>query len=104
MTAPSDEPAQWPPCLLRVLSVNLWNSKLRGQGGIFDYPLITRLGASLFAATREVAEAATPNRVKLIAAHIDAIGTVFKNKIKGDGGEVGKALMQEIDAAARRGW
>ena len=42
------------------------------------------------------------NKANLIGAHVDAIRTVFNNKIKGDGGEVGVALMREIEAAVKR--
>ncbi len=76
--------------------------ELRGQGGIFDYPLITELGKSLYRATEDAGEYVSANKAKLIGAHVDAIRTVFKKKIKGDGGEVGVALMHEIEAAVKR--
>lgn len=76
--------------------------ELRGQGGIFDYPLITALGRSLYAATKELYLPVTADRQKLISAHIDAIKTVFKNRIRGGGGEVGRELMREIASAVQR--
>ena len=39
---------------------------------------------------------------RLIAAHIDAIRTVFHNRITGDGGDVGRDLMAEIAAAVKK--
>jgi hypothetical protein len=40
--------------------------------------------------------------MKLIGAHIDTIRTVFKNKIVGDGGEIGTALLKEIAEAVKK--
>ncbi len=85
-----------------IAEINQIAHELRGQGGIFDYPLITELGKSLYRATEDPGPFVTRNKISLIGAHIDAIRTVFKEKIKGDGGEIGVALLQEIDAAVRR--
>jgi len=76
--------------------------EIRGQGGIFDYPLLTDLGKSLYRVTEDAGQYVSENKVKLIGAHVDAIRTVFKNKIKGDGGDVGVAVMREIEAAVKR--
>ena len=76
--------------------------ELRGQGGIFDYPLITALGRSLYSATKELHLPVTANRHKLIGAHIDGVKTVFKNKVSGSGGEVGRELLREIASAVQR--
>lgn len=76
--------------------------ELRGQGGIFDYPLITAFGKSLYKATSDPTVAVTEAWMRLIGAHIDAIRTVFNNKIKGDGGEVGSSLLNEITKAVQR--
>lgn len=44
----------------------------------------------------------TEDRLKLIEAHIDAIRNVFRNRVTGDGGQVGKALLREIENAAQK--
>lgn len=85
-----------------VANINRIAHELRGQGGTFDYPLITSFGKSLFETTINPGVEVTENRRKLIAAHIDAIRTVFKNRIQGDGGEVGLALLREIDLAVKK--
>jgi CheY-like chemotaxis protein len=90
------------PTAKHVARINSITHELRGQGGIFDYPLTTDLGKSLYRATEDPGAVVTQNKVKLIGAHIDAIRTVFKNKIKGDGGEVGLALLREIETAVQR--
>ena len=85
-----------------LAKINEVAHELRGQGGIFDYPLITDVGKSLYKATKPTGHPPTKDRIKLIGAHIDTIRTVFKNKIVGDGGEIGNALLKEIEEAVRR--
>ncbi|WP_282608333.1 response regulator [Pelagibius sp. Alg239-R121] len=85
-----------------IAKINEVAHELRGQGGIFDYPLITDVGKSLYKATKPTGHPPTKDRIKLIGAHIDTIRTVFKNKIVGDGGEVGTALLKEISEAVKR--
>ncbi len=85
-----------------LAKINEVAHELRGQGGIFDYPLITDVGKSLYKATKPTGHPPTKDRIKLIGAHIDTIRTVFKNKIVGDGGDIGTALLQEIEAAVKR--
>lgn len=82
--------------------INTIAHELRGQGGIFGYPLVTHCGKSLYEATvgnnYEMAE----NRLTLLGAHVDAIRTVFRNKIAGDGGEIGIALLEGLEAAVKK--
>lgn len=82
-----------------IADINRIAHELRGQGGIFNYPLITAFGKSLYKATSDPTVPVTNAWLKLIGAHVDAIRTVFKNKIKGDGGEVGSSLLEEISKA-----
>ncbi|WP_282605890.1 response regulator [Pelagibius sp. Alg239-R121] len=87
----------------RVLAqINHIAHELRGQGGVFDYPLCTAFGKSLYEATLDVSLAVTGNRLKLIDAHIGAIRTVFNQKITGNGGKVGATLLKEIEAAVKK--
>ena len=85
-----------------VLNINQIAHELRGQGGIFDYPLITAFGKTLFEATIDTDAKITENRLKLIEAHIDAIRLVFTKKVRGKGGEVGTALLKDIDRAVKK--
>jgi CheY-like chemotaxis protein len=75
--------------------------ELRGQGGIFGYPLMTQFGKSLFEQTHEDIEV-TPQLLELVKAHIDLIKVVTKEKIKGDGGETGKQLMTSLNEAKKK--
>jgi CheY-like chemotaxis protein len=85
-----------------IAAINRIAHELRGQSGTFDYQLITAFGKSLYQATMDTEMKITDDRLKLIAAHIDAIRNVFNNRVTGDGGEVGKALLREIETAAQK--
>ncbi len=85
-----------------VATINRIAHELRGQSGTFDYQLVTSFGKSLYQATMDPEMKITEARLKLVGAHIDAIRNVFRNRITGDGGQVGKALLREIENAAQR--
>ncbi len=85
-----------------IANINRIAHELHGQGGTFDYPLITDFGMSLYRATVEPRMLINSNTCKLIQAHIDAIRTVFSGRIQGDGGEVGAQLLTEIARAVKK--
>jgi CheY-like chemotaxis protein len=85
-----------------IANINRIAHELHGQGSTFDYPLITDFGQSLFNATENTEMKITENTRKLIEAHINAIRTVFKNRIQGTGGEVGAQLLSEIARAVKK--
>ena len=75
--------------------------ELRGQGGIFGYPLMTAFGKSLYEATFEHTTM-SPQLLDLVNAHIDLIKVVIHQKIKGDGGPMGKELMTSLAKANKK--
>lgn len=85
-----------------LLNINQIAHELRGQGGIFDYPLITAFGKTLYEATSDAGAKVSEYDLKLIKAHIDAMQLVFNQQVRGDGGEIGVALLAEIDRAVRK--
>ncbi|GAB4224799.1 MAG: hypothetical protein Tsb0032_29990 [Kiloniellaceae bacterium] len=91
-----DDPKQ------HILTINQIAHELRGQGGIFDYPLITSFGKSLYGATLDSRSTVTDNRLKLIEAHIDALRVVFSKRVRGKGGKVGAELLQDIERAVKK--
>ena len=85
-----------------IANINRIAHELRGQSGTFDYHLITSFSKSLYQTTMDTEMKITEDRHKLIAAHIDAVRNVFRNRITGSGGQVGKALLREIEDAVQR--
>ena len=69
--------------------------ELRGQGGIFGYPLISSVGEMLFALTEPPCDM-SDNALQLVQAHLDIMYRVFSDRIEGDGGTVGVALLTEL--------
>jgi HPt (histidine-containing phosphotransfer) domain-containing protein len=74
---------------------------LKGQGGTFGYPLISRFGESLYDVTAP-GEAYPDNVVEVVKSHIDAMNAVIKGRISGDGGEVGQQLIDTLQEAIER--
>jgi hypothetical protein len=72
--------------------------EMKGQGTTFGYPLSTSFAASLYNACGPSAPP-SDEMMELIKAHLDAIGAVIKDRVKGDGGEIGAALQAGLDAA-----
>lgn len=89
---------------LRVLiaRINRGAHEMRGQGGIFGYPLITELSKSLFLSTNRQYNSISDNEFELLKAHIDAIKVVIAERVEGDGGETGRALLAGIQAAIKK--
>ena len=69
--------------------------ELKGQGGSFGYDLISQVGDSFKQFTDSRSEA-NPRDVDIIAAHVDAMRRVLVDDIKGDGGEVGRAIVDGL--------
>ena len=69
--------------------------ELRGQGGTFGYPLVSQIGKMLFDMTVEGCRE-DDNAVEIVKCHIDAMRAVLREKVSGDGGEVGMAVIQGL--------
>ncbi len=85
--------------------INVLAHELRGQGGTFGYPLLSVFGKMLYDLTGEGCRE-DDNAVEIVKAHIDSMRVVLREKISGDGGEVGrelqKALIQAIEKYSPR--
>jgi chemotaxis protein histidine kinase CheA len=70
---------------------------LKGQGTTFDFPLISRVAASLCRLTDEGTEA---NRIPmtLIDAHVDAIKIIVRDDIKDPSNAMASILAGELEA------
>jgi hypothetical protein len=69
---------------------------LRGGGGNFGYPLVTRIG-SMLCRYLEGRTAVTLAEVEVMRALIDAMRAVLSNKLKGEGGQVGQELCASLE-------
>jgi len=74
---------------------------LRGQGGMFGYPLVTEFGASLYLCTGG-SPTITHNHLALVKAHIDGIRAVINDKVSGDGGAIGRELVAGLARAKEK--
>jgi len=86
-----------------IATINNMALELGSQGGIFDYPLVTRFGKSLYTITLDLEPRADETKyLRLLMAHVDAIQTVIGQKISGDGGRIGKEILAVLQEAKRR--
>lgn len=69
---------------------------LKGLGATYEYPLITRIGASLCKLIDDKDKRLTAP-MALIDGHIDAIKAAVRDEIKTDDHPVGQVLIQELE-------
>lgn len=71
---------------------------MRGQGGTFGYDLISTFSESLCDFTTKTG-GSSDNHVEIVKSHIDAMNAVIKERVKGDGGEIGQAIAKSLQDA-----
>jgi len=81
--------------------INLLSHELRGQGGTFGYPLISLFAKTLYDTTGKNCRD-DDDAVEIVKAHIDAMRAVLREKVSGDGGDVGRALLASLQAAIKK--
>ena len=81
--------------------INLLAHELRGQGGTFGYPLITTFGKMLYEATGQGCRQ-DDTAVELVQAHIDAMRAVLRDKVSGNGGQIGYELRISLEAVVKK--
>ena len=84
-----------------IEKINTLAHDLRGQGGVFGYPLISGFGKSLYNCTGNSARVAE-NLLEFGNAHIDGITAVNFGNVKGDGVSVGKKFLSGLEAAKKK--
>jgi hypothetical protein len=73
---------------------------LKGLGATYEFPLVTRLAASLCKLI-DSPEGRAQAPMMLVDAHIDAIKAAVRDDIKTDEHPVGKALAEELESRTR---
>ena len=81
--------------------INLIAHELRGQGGTFGYPLITVFGKSLYEVTKPPCRQ-DDAALEIVKAHIDTMRAVLRDKVEGDGGEIGQMLFKALKLAINK--
>ncbi len=76
--------------------------ELKSQGGTFGYPLISVFGKSLNEFTEKEVGYVTDDHLEIVKAHIDLMRAVIKDRISGDGGNVGRELMMVLERAIKK--
>lgn len=78
---------------------------VKAQGGTFGYPLMTFLGDRLFKLLERLQSKGTMGGwgINAIGAHVSAMGIVLTRDIKGDGGDLGRQVIANMDRAVREG-
>ena len=81
--------------------INSIARELHAQAGMFGYPLVSLFSQSLDEYTQSEGPQDT-RHIELINAHVDGIGAVIRQKVRGDGGPVGAALIDSLKQAKRQ--
>ena len=72
--------------------------ELRGQGGSYGYPLVTRFGDQL-CRYLDATDGLDAKSLVIVKAAADAIAVVINAKVSGDGGDTGRQLVGMLDKA-----
>jgi hypothetical protein len=75
--------------------------QLKANGGMFQYHLVSDV-ADIALQFLESVEVGNEDTFDVIRAHENTINVIIKNKLKGDGGREGYALIKELDNACQR--
>ena len=75
--------------------------QLKANGGMFQYQLLTDV-ADICLQFMEAIDEYNEEAIDIIKAHENAINIIIKNDLKGDGGQEGYVLVQELHQACNR--
>jgi len=77
---------------------------LRLQGAKFEYPLVTRISASLatFIAARQKSSELDKDDFEVICVHLDALNALLALRVIHDGGSTGKEIGNGFDDAVEQ--
>ncbi|MBI3503876.1 MAG: hypothetical protein HY059_03475 [Proteobacteria bacterium] len=87
-----------PNDLKKRQEVYMLSHELRGQGGSYGYPLVTRFGDQL-CRYLDATDMLDAKSLVIVKAASDAIAVVINSKVVGDGGDTGRQLVGMLDKA-----
>ncbi len=87
------DPARRSDALIRIFGLV---HNMKGQGKSFGYDMITMIAASLCEFLHKDDGDTADRAMQVVKAHIDAIGVVVEHRLEGDGGPLGRKLVQRL--------
>lgn len=81
--------------------INAIAHDMKGQGGTFGYQLITDFSEGLYSFTA-TGSGLSDSHVEIIKAHIDAMRVVIRERIEGDGGEIGAEIKKGLELSVQK--
>lgn len=75
--------------------------EVRGQGGSFGFPLVSRIATSMYRLLRE-SSTFPAAALSIIDAHIEALRAVLAQRARGDGGPTGQQIATGLEAMVER--
>jgi hypothetical protein len=75
---------------------------IKGQGGSFDYELMTIVGDMLCRYVDGLAGDATTRSIEVIELHINALQAIISQQLKGNGGAVGEQLLSGLELVVKK--
>ncbi|MBL4602338.1 MAG: hypothetical protein JKY84_06325 [Emcibacteraceae bacterium] len=81
--------------------INTIAHDMKGQGGTFGYQLITDFAEGLYKFTTS-GSGLSDSHVDIIKAHIDAMRVVIRERIEGDGGDIGTDLKNGLKQSVEK--
>tara|TARA_B100000315_G_C14577607_1_gene588704 strand:+ start:1621 stop:2112 length:492 start_codon:yes stop_codon:yes gene_type:complete len=75
---------------------------IKGQGGSFDYDLMTIIGDMLCRYIESLEGKATSLSNEVIELHINALHAVISQELKGDGGPIGNQLLSGLELVVKK--
>ena len=75
--------------------------EVRGQGGSFGFPLVSRIATSMYRLLRE-GTSFPASSLDIVDAHIEALRAVLAQRARGDGGPTGQQIGAGLEAMVER--
>jgi HPt (histidine-containing phosphotransfer) domain-containing protein len=75
---------------------------MKGQGGSFGYNLVTAVGNELCRMIEKMPSPIGPSHIDAIGVHIDSMKLVIAQKMKGDAGQAGAAMLAGLQKVSAK--